>query len=236
MPRHDRLQQSSDGYSCNWRLAGERYTFTFHGTAVLNGPVMVVRATIPWISLGYGTAVSASPTGTGSGNVSGTPDPITYAAGDDYTGMENVITSGALSGPDGQDNIWDITGLNQFTLNGTTYSGVSAVLGGNQVDTFTIENNGRLDGGTGIDGGAGVNVLQSVGNATWALTGANAGSITTTGGATTFTNIQTLTGGIGTDDFTVSGTGSLSGAINGGLTGANSLTGNNLASSVDDQR
>ena len=71
--------------------------------------------------------------------MSGAVDPIAYAGGDDYTGMENVITTGALSGPNGQTNIWDITGVNQFTLNGTTFSGVTAVVGGDQIDTFTIQ-------------------------------------------------------------------------------------------------
>ena len=98
--------------------------------------------------------------------------------------MENVITSGALSAPNGQTNIWDITGVNQFTLNGTTFSGVTSVLGGDQIDTFTIEDGGQLTGATAIDGGTGANSIISVGNATWTVTGADAGSITTTAGAT----------------------------------------------------
>ena len=66
-----------------------------------------------------------------------------------------------------------------------------------------------------------------MGNATWTLTGGDAGSIATTAGATSFVNIQTLTGGAGNDSFVLNG-GTLSGAINGGL-GVNTLTADNLA-------
>ena len=41
-----------------------------------------------------------------------------------------------------------------------------------------------------------------------------------------FTNIANLIGGTGTDSFTING-GSLSGAIDGGLTGVNTLTADN---------
>ena len=202
-------------------------TFSFTGAAVLNGPVNGGAGSDTLDFSSYGTAVSASPTVAGAGNVSGTVDPIVYATGDDYAGMENVITSGALSGPNGQTNVWDITGVNAFTLNGTTYSGVTAVLGGDQIDTFTIQDGGQLTGATAIDGGTGANSIISVGNATWTLTGGDAGSIATTAGATSFVNIQTLTGGAGNDSFVLNG-GTLSGAINGGL-GVNTLTADNLA-------
>ena len=59
-------------------------TFSFTGAAVLNGPVDGGLGNDTLDFSGYGTAVTASPTGTGSGNVSGTPDPIAYASGDDY--------------------------------------------------------------------------------------------------------------------------------------------------------
>ncbi len=201
--------------------------FSFTGAAVLNGPIDGGLGNDTLDFSGYGTTVSASPTVTGSGNVSGTPDPIAYAAGDDYTGMENVLATGGLSGPNGQTNAWDITGVDQFTLNGTTFSGVTAVLGGDQIDTFTIQDGGQLTGATAIDGGTGANSIISVGNATWTLTGGDAGSIATTAGATSFVNIQTLTGGAGNDSFVLNG-GTLSGAINGGL-GVNTLTADNLA-------
>ncbi len=202
-------------------------SFTFNPGGILSGPIDGGLGSDTLDFLSYGTTVSASPTVTGSGNVSGTPDPIAYAAGDDYTGMENVLATGGLSGPNGQTNAWDITGIDQFTLNGTTFSGVTAVLGGDQIDTFTIQDGGQLTGATAIDGGTGANSIISVGNATWTLTGGDAGSITTTAGATSFVNIQTLTGGAGNDSFVLNG-GTLSGAINGGL-GVNTLTADNLA-------
>ena len=45
-----------------------------------------------------------------------------------------------------------------------------------------------------------------------------------------FSNIANLVGGTGTDSFTLSG-GTLSGAIDGGVTGVNTLTGDNVANS-----
>ena len=203
-------------------------TFTFNPGGVLSGPIDGGLGSDTLDFLSYGTTVSASPTVTGSGNVSGTPDPIAYAAGDDYVGMETVLATGGLSAPNGQTNVWDITGVDQFTLNGTTFSGVSTVVGGDQIDTFTIQDGGQLTGATAIDGGLGANSIISVGNATWTLTGADAGSIATTAGATSFVNIQTLTGGAGIDNFTLAG-GTLSGSIDGGLTGVNTLTADNVA-------
>ena len=203
-------------------------SFVFQSGGILSGPINGGGGSDTLDFSSYGTAVSASPTVAGAGNVSGTPDPIVYAAGDDYTNIESVNTGagGGLVGPD-QVNVWDVTGVNAFTLNGTTYTGISTVTGGSLADTFTIQDGGQLTGATAIDGGTGANSLISVGNATWTLTGGGAGSIATTAGATSFVNIQTLTGGAGNDSFVLNG-GTLSGAINGGL-GVNTLTADNLA-------
>ena len=106
----------SGGFSNISTLIGGNSTdsFSFTGAAVLNGPIDGGLGSDTLDFSSYGTAVSASPTVAGAGNVSGTVDPIAYAGGDDYTGMENVITTGALSGPNGQTNIWDITGVNHL--------------------------------------------------------------------------------------------------------------------------
>ena len=46
----------------------------------------------------------------------------------------------------------------------------------------------------------------------WTISGSDAGSLIDANGTIAFSNIGTLTGGTATDDYTVSGTGSLSGA------------------------
>ena len=103
-----------------------------------------------------------------------------------------------------------------------TFNGFSNLTGGTLNDGFTLSG-GSLGGA--LNGGTGTNTLTGDNTAnTWTITGADAGSVTgITGG---FTNIANLTGGTGTDSFTISG-GSLSGAIDGGLTGVNTLTADN---------
>ena len=64
---------------------------------------------------------------------------------------------------------------------------------------------------------------------TWSIKGANAGTV----GAVAFNGFSNLTGGTGTDSFTLSG-GTVSGAIDGG-TGANTLMADNRQH-LDDHR
>jgi acrosin len=100
------------------------------------------------------------------------------------------------------------------------------VTGGTAADTFTLSGAGNITGT--IAGGAGTNTLAGNNLAnTWAVTGANSGTLTDTNGTNAFTGIQNLTGGTGADTFTLPG-GSISGVIDGGA-GTDTLVSGNAA-------
>ncbi|MBF8263864.1 MAG: hypothetical protein HW387_1529, partial [Parachlamydiales bacterium] len=165
-------------------------------------------------------------------------DSFTFAGAFQISGSINGGTgSNSLTGPN-VVNAWSITADNAGTLTptgasgATTFTNIGALVGGSVADTFTFTGAFRLDGATGIDGGAGANSLTApnVVNA-WSITGDNAGSLTPTGssGATTFANVGSLIGGNAADSFTFTGAYRLNGAtgIDGGA-GSNSLTGPNV--------
>src|SRR6202008_1386573 len=83
-----------------------------------------------------------------------------------------------------------------------------------------------------IAGGAtAANTLTGNGIAsTWSITNANAGSLTDASGTVAFSNIGSLIGGTAADNITLAGAGATVASIAGGATAANTLTGNNLAS------
>src|SRR6185503_4115560 len=96
-----------------------------------------------------------------------------------------------------------ITGTNTFTFNGTgtSFSNIQNLTGGSGNDTFTVASgvtsfNGAIDGGSG-----GTDTLATTsGTNAWTISGTNAGTLNGTG--TTFTNIDVLAGGGGTDTLT----------------------------------
>ena len=151
---------------------------------------------------------------------------VTTKIGTNFTNIESVTGDGlndTLVGADAA-NTWSITGVNAGTVGGVAFNGFSNLTGGTLNDGFTLSG-GSLGGA--LNGGTGTNTLTGDNTAnTWTITAADAGTVTgITGG---FTNIANLTGGTGTDSFTLSG-GTLSGSINGGLTGANTLIADNVA-------
>lgn len=111
-------------------------------------------------------------------------------------------------------NNWLISGVNDgavsYPLGSTTFTDFNNITGGSNADTFTLSG-GSISGQ--IDGGAGVNTLigDSVVNS-WAITGANSGTIS---GLSGFSNIENLTGNVLADNFVFSDPGSISGIING---------------------
>ena len=121
-------------------------------------------------------------------------------------------------------NAWSLNTADAGTINGTfTFTGVENLTGGISTDAFTIQSGATLTGS--IDGAAGTDTLVKVDGAnTWNITVANSGTVDTIGG--TFSNMENLTGGTGTDDFILaaSATGAgLTGSIDGGA-GLNSIT------------
>ena len=145
-----------------------------------------------------------------SANLSGSG---AQTAGGTGTNPTLTVTDGA--------NTWDITGSNQGTVDGLSFTNFSNLTGGGNTDTFNLNSgsvntiNGEggndtfnLQGGsaTTIDGGGGSNEI--VGNntaTTWTVDGANKGTVA----GTNFDDVQTLTGGNAADTFDLENNGSI---------------------------
>ncbi|NET58864.1 MAG: filamentous hemagglutinin N-terminal domain-containing protein, partial [Symploca sp. SIO2E6] len=131
-------------------------------------------------------------------------------------GIEEIIgTTNADSTLIGADNPndWEITDLNEGTINGVNFTAFGNLIGGNVEDTFTLLNGGTVEN---INGGGGDNTIVGDDNPNiWNLTGADTGNVN---GANNFTGIQNLTGGSANDSFVVADGVNFNGSItdNGG--------------------
>jgi autotransporter-associated beta strand protein len=146
-------------------------------------------------------------------------NPITTTGDQTYT-ASNTMDIGAgitLTGRNITLNT-DISGSGQhLLLNGQPGSNNNFIFNGTVgVEDITITGN------TAGDNSLSVNVAQ---NNSWLISGANQGSIANTGvtGNFTFANIGNLTGGSNDDTFTFSSGSTLSGIVNGGNGGVNTL-------------
>ncbi len=150
------------------------------------------------------------------------------------TGMKNLIGSTQVTSTlvgENKDTAWVITGTDVGTLDGAiNFSQFKNITGGTGKDTFNFStsNAGRISG-TIAGGATGVNtILGRNADTTWTLTGSNEGNVTITNASSyvnQFNNIQNLTGGTAADifDFSTTNFGSLSGLIDGGITGINTI-------------
>ncbi|MCH8042464.1 MAG: fibronectin type III domain-containing protein [Planctomycetes bacterium] len=150
-------------------------------------------------------------------------DSVTVASSDDPLGFDGGDGDDTLIGPDAAST-WAINAANGGNLAGSvtvSFSDVENVTGGTGTDDFTFANAGSLTGA--VDGGAGTDTLigDDDGNV-FTVTAANEGTLA--GKTSGFSNVENLTGGAATDDFTITAAGSLTGSIDGGSGGANSLT------------
>lgn len=135
-------------------------------------------------------------------------------AGGTGTNTLNLATNSATQA-------WSInaTDAGSVALTGITgtlgFSNIQNLVGGSGADSFTL--NGGTVGGS-IDGAGGSNTLIiPAGETSWVVNGTNAGTVN--GITSGFANIQNLTGGTGgASTFTFTGTGSISGVIDGGNT------------------
>ncbi len=165
-------------------------------------------------------------------------DTFLFQAGGEVDGQVTGGTGNDTLQRNGADATWQITGDGSGTTPFTGgFTEIENLTGGDNADTFEFGANGNLDGnidagagddvvtlngaipangvGGTIDGGAGSNTLGYVTGAnTVVVTGANAGTATSVGGG--FSNIQSLQGGGGADDYTINVAGSLTGDIDGG--------------------
>nr|MBI3614197.1 filamentous hemagglutinin N-terminal domain-containing protein [Nitrospirota bacterium] len=169
----------------------------------------------------------------GAGDTAGvaTLGAITTAGGAlNVTARTNVSINAALNATAGTVTInFGQTAAGTLTVGaaGTITGGTKSINGGANADIFDFSAapgvTATLAGGGGSDTLLGRNAAS-----TWTLTATDAGTVASTG-TLTFSAIPNLTGGTNTDSFVLNGS-TLSGAINGGTTGANTLTGNNVAS------
>ncbi|WP_196137586.1 hypothetical protein [Aliikangiella sp. G2MR2-5] len=164
--------------------------------------------------------------------------------------IEAIIGNGTDSSivGDNNDNSWNITGSDSGNVAGITFADFNNLTGGTGNDSFVFGVGGSLSGNlTGGDGSdtidysalasvsVDINTLNEiedlVGNGsdstllggdtdnTWNITGSNAGDIA----GLTFSGFNNLTGGAGNDSFVFGANGSLSGIIDGGTGGTNSI-------------
>ncbi len=155
----------------------------------------------------------------GSGN-----DTFTLSGTGNISGL--IIGGGGIDTLVGNNlvNSWLLTGANAGSLTDThgsnAFSGIANLIGGSSNDTFTLAS-GVLTFNGSINGGGGVNTLVATdGSNTWAITGMNAGTLNAT---TVFSGISNLTGGTGDDDFVFSDGQGVTGTVDGGAGGNNTL-------------
>ncbi|MBL4608614.1 MAG: filamentous hemagglutinin N-terminal domain-containing protein, partial [Pseudomonadales bacterium] len=146
---------------------------------------------------------------------------------DEFRLSENGSVSGKIVGGIGANCLIGRDALTDWLIDGVdagssddvaSFSDIQTLIGGANVDWFKLETAGFIS--TLIDGGDGLNSLQA-GNSgnTWNITGSNIGSMDD---VNAFSQIQTLMGGSGVDDFIMTADGEITGEIQGGL-GSNSL-------------
>ncbi|MGE5624021.1 MAG: filamentous hemagglutinin N-terminal domain-containing protein, partial [Bacillota bacterium] len=197
-------------------------TFTFTDAKTLTGTINGTSGTDKIDYTAYTTATNVVLTGNTANGLSGTDGGITGG----FSNIDNIAGSGTASNTltgENVGNTWIISGANSGTVNdGTvtlTWSNFGSLTGGSNTDSFTLAS-GTLTGS--INGAGGSNTLtgDNVSN-TWTVTGANTGTLTGIGGS--FSNIGTLVGGTNNDNFVFSNAATLSGTLDGGAGGANTL-------------
>ena len=214
----------------NWHVTGLNAgtlngTTTFSGITNLTGgsgtDIFALAADVPTftgsITGGGGTDTLAATNGSNSWQVTGT-NSGTLNGSTTFTGIANLSGGADTDTLIGQNSInttgWSITDSNAVTLNGINATRIEILAGGTGKDIFTLAAgvptfNGQVIGGGGLDTLAATN-----GTNNWQMTGAGTGTLN---GTTTFSGITNLTGGSGTDNFTLSAdVATFSGLITGG--------------------
>ena len=170
------------------------------------------------------------------GTDSGTLDGATFSAienlaggaGDDsFTLVDPSKLDGTLDGGGGNDTLtgpdvdttWEISGADEGATLTVHFTGIENLVGGSAADAFSIDEGASISGS--IDGGGGSDAIVVPDTANdWNVDGADSGTVTvdTAGTPTTtaFSSIENLIGGSGDDSFFLTGSGSISGTIEGG--------------------
>jgi hypothetical protein len=135
------------------------------------------------------------------------------------TGSASVDT---LIGPD-TDSIWNLTGTYAGVVGAAAFTGIENLVGGLGRDDFIFANGAGVRGS--IEGGGGSNTIETTPGANdratlWSITGVDSGSLRKVG----FTGIQNLVGAPdNADTFVIGASGGLSGSLDGGVGGFDSL-------------
>ncbi len=143
---------------------------------------------------------------------------ISVTLNTDVTNIESLVGGGADYSLLAEDiaNTWIITAQNDGSVAGVAFTDFSNLTGGTGDDDFILSG-GSITGT--INGGAGTDSITANNTANiWNITAADSGTVD---GVPTFSNIENLFGGSGTDSFILN-SGSISGAIDGGA-GSDSL-------------
>lgn len=163
------------------------------------------------------TGVINGSTGIDNVNFAAETGTVTVTMGSSgFANIESFIGNDLDSTLIGDDvvNSWLINGVNDgivtYPLGSTTFTNFNNLTGGSDSDTFILSAGsitGQVDGGGGVNTLVGDSVINS-----WAITGANSGTVS---GVSGFSNIENLTGNVLSDSFIFSDPGTLTGVING---------------------
>ena len=161
--------------------------------------------------------------GNGSGSVTDLTGTTTFSgvaslaggiSGDVFAMGNGGSLTGSIDGGGGAGvNVLNLSGRTtaDFDLASSSSGAVSGVTGGYS-NVTSLTGNGSTSTLTGTNTGS-----------TYAVTTAGAGTVFDGIGSTSFSSIASLVGGTGADAFTLSGSGSLAGSVDGGA-GSNTLT------------
>jgi hypothetical protein len=198
-------------------LTGDNAGDTFNVTGANSGNIAgVLGAFVNVQNLVGGTSDDSFVFGTG-GSLSGTIDGGTTSTGNSITG-------------DNANHTFDITGANAGAIDvilAAGFTNVQNLVGGTANDTFQFENAGSLTGS--VNGGAGSNTIKGPPDvsAVFHIRALDAGTVDSL--MASFSNVGNLVGGTSPDTFLMgdatahAGTAALSGSIDGGTGGGDTL-------------
>jgi hypothetical protein len=172
-------------------------------------------------------SVNGMVTRVGNSRFAPTTIEVNTAAGDDTVVLGNNIPNRVkIDGGAGQDTLtgpnvdfeWviDATNAGEMGFDGA-FSNIENLTGGTAKDQFTVRNvdgatgsiTGQLQGGTGLD-----TLIGPEQSNQWSVQGQDSGILNT---STSFSSIENLSGGGAADSFQITNSGSISGAIDGGI-------------------
>ena len=172
-------------------------------------------------------SVNGMVTRVGNSRFAPTTIEVNTAAGDDTVVLGNNIPNRVkIDGGAGQDTLtgpnvdfeWviDATNAGEMGFDGA-FSNIENLTGGSAKDQFTVRNvdgvtgsiTGQLQGGTGLD-----TLIGPEQSNQWSVQGQDSGILNT---STSFSSIENLSGGGAADSFQITNSGSISGAIDGGI-------------------